>query len=545
MSSPFVQTRSGPLCGTQAENGCLAFLGIPYAEPPVGDLRFRPPRPVRPWTEPREATRFGAAAVQVYMPEMGPPVDFYDVPPEGPVTVVGDEDCLTLNVWTPALDGGLRPVYVWIHGGANHLESSRLPIYHGDALCRLGDIVVVSLNYRLGAFGFMDVEPILGPEYRGAFNNGLRDQFLALHWIRDNIAAFGGDPENITLGGESAGGMDVSWHLVSGRLRGMIRRAVVMSDVIGPAGIGGDGPAYRHDPQTVRAISLDVMTRAGIDTAVALTGLSGHDLCARIGAIPFGEELFGLDGQFYPGLDGETWAQEPLAAVSAGALDGIDLLIGYTNYEAGLWLSWNPELLERSPAWIAERFGFLSDKTQAAAVAAYAQFFPTEPPGVQAMHLVSDCGFTLPVTWFAERAAARGAKVWMYRFDLEVDETRKAMHAADLPFFFARPHEACSEELIGPASGPDAVALRDRLCAEMAGALIAFIRDGSPAVPCLPDWPRFDPAGRATMIFDPVESHVTCKPLGARQDFWNETLGTTFVCRNAASCADPQKESNA
>lgn len=526
MADLVVQTLSGAVRGTRLPDGCLAWLGIPYAAPPLGPLRFRPPEPVTAWAGLRDAHRFGAASVQRYMPEIGPPVDFYDDPPTTPPDVVGDEDCLTLNVWTPALDDQKRPVYVWIHGGANHLEGSRLPIYHGDALALRGDIVVVSLNYRLGVFGFLDVAPILGADYRNAQVNGLKDQLLALDWIKANIEAFGGDADNITVAGESAGGMDVSWLLCSGRLKGLVRRAVIMSNVTGPAGIGGDGPRWRHSAETVREISHQLMTRAGIaDRATLLTAPADH-LVREVAALDFDDELFGLDGQIYPGLDGDLWQVPPMQAVAEGAMDGIDLMIGYTNYEAGLWLMWLPDLDKADPAWLAARFGFLSGQTQAEAVAAYTDFFPTETPGVQGMHLVSDVGFTLPTTWFAEAAAARGCRVWMYRMDYQVNDTLRAMHAVDLPFFFARPDSAAAAELIGPAT-PDTAALRHRLTDEMAGGLLAFVRQAAPG------WPQYDRAGGQTMIFGP-QSHMQAHPLGPRKTFWEHSLLACFTGCNAA-----------
>lgn len=526
MADLVINTQSGALRGIRLTEGGLAWLGIPYAEAPVAGLRFRPPVPVTPWKGPRDASRFGAASVQIWRAEAGAPVDFYDVPPEGPVDVVGEEDCLTLNVWAPVLDGRKRPVYIWIHGGANHLESSRLPIYHGDALAMRGDMVVVSLNYRLGLLGFMDVEPVLGPDYRNAQVNGLKDQLLALDWIKANIAAFGGDPDQMTVAGESAGGMDVSWLLCSGRLKGLVRRAVIMSNVTGPAGIGGDGPRWRHAPETVRQISQDIVSRAGIAEADVLLKAPADHLVRAVAALDYGDELFGLDGQFYPGLDGDLWRVPPMQALAEGAMDGIDLMIGYTNYEAGLWLMWLPELDQADPAWIAARFGFLSQAAQAEAVAAYARFFPEEQPGVQGLQLVSDCGFTLPTTWFAEAAAARGSKVWMYRADYEVNHKLRAMHAADLPFFFARPHSAASAELIGPTT-PETAALRDRLCDEMAGALIAFVRQGAPG------WPEYDRASGQTRIFG-GDRELLSNPLGPRKTFWEASLLARFTGRNTA-----------
>jgi len=250
------------------------------------------------------------------------------------------------------------------------------------------------------------------------------------------------------------------------------------------------------------------------------------DLVRRAASIDYEDELFGLDSQFYPGLDGDLWSVPPMQALAEGAMDGIDLMIGYTNYEAGVWLMALPDLDKADPAWTAARFGFLSAKTQAEAVAAYAEFFPHETNGVQGMHLVSDVGFALPTTWFAEAAAARGSKVWMYRLDYEVNATLRAMHAADLPFFFARPDSTAAAELIGPTT-PQNAEIRSRLCSEMAGALISFVREGTPA------WPEYNHAGGQTRIFGP-ESHLASHPLGVRRTFWDKTLLSRFTGRNAA-----------
>lgn len=520
MKDLVVTTTSGAVLGTELADGCLLWAGIPYAKPPVAELRFRPPVPVTPWEGLRDATQFGPASVQTWRTDAAP-VDFQDT---GPVDVVGEEDCLTLNVWSPALDGRKRPVYIWIHGGANHLEGSRLPIYHGDALALRGDIVVVSLNYRLGILGFADVEPVLGPEYRHAHVNGLKDQLLAIDWIRANVAAFGGDPDQMTVAGESAGGIDVSWLLASGRLKGVVKRAVIMSNVTGSAGIGGDGPRWRHSPQTVRQISQDIVQRAGLADRDTLLGAPADHLVRAVAALDYDDDIFGLDCQFYPGLDGELLTVPPMEALGAGAMAGIDLLIGYTNYEAGLWLTFQPELETADPAWMAATFGFLSAATQSEAVAAYADFFPHETPSVQGMYLVSDVGFTLPTTWFAE-AAEPFSKVWMYRADYEVDDRLRAMHAADLPFFFARPHSAAGAELIGPTTD-ETRALRDRLCDEMAGALIAFIRKGDPG------WPAYDRKGGLTRIFGGAVAHMR-HPLGARKAFWEASLLSRFTGRDA------------
>ena len=180
-----VDAPCGSLSGLWDEQAGLGrFLGIPYAEPPVGDLRFKPTVPKRRWPGTLDASRFGPASAQVFDRLEGGIEEFEDEPKDGAAWSVGSEDSLTLNVWTPAADDGRRSVLVWIHGGANYLESSRQPIYHGDRLAQRGDVVFVSLNYRLGIFGFLDLSVLGGEAYRGSHSNGLRDQLTACNGSR-------------------------------------------------------------------------------------------------------------------------------------------------------------------------------------------------------------------------------------------------------------------------------------------------------------------------------------------------------------------------
>jgi para-nitrobenzyl esterase len=191
-------TTAGRIEG-RVEDGIHVFRGIPFAEPPIGPLRFKPPVARRSWTGVLDAAHFGPWAPQ----DLSAGREWWG---DGEAS----EDCLSLNVWTPALDAGRRPVMVWIHGGAFVAGSSSRPTSDGDALARRGDVVVVTVNYRLGALGFLELDEIGGEEYALSGNAGMLDQILALEWVRDNIAAFGGDPGNVTIFGESAGAISVS-----------------------------------------------------------------------------------------------------------------------------------------------------------------------------------------------------------------------------------------------------------------------------------------------------------------------------------------------
>ncbi|MGH2486313.1 MAG: carboxylesterase/lipase family protein, partial [Ktedonobacterales bacterium] len=219
MTAGIVQTRDGVVRGTVAD-GVVSWRGIPYAAAPVGDLRFHAPRPMQPWPDVRDATAFGLICPQ--LPDQMDALFGVEAPPSG-------EDCLTLNVWSPTADDALRPVMVWIHGCAFENGSSAALWYDGTRFARDGDVVVVSLNYRLGPLGFLCLDELGGAEYAGSGNVGLLDQIAALRWVRDNITAFGGDPGNVTVFGESAGAMSIATLLGTPSARGLFHKAILQS----------------------------------------------------------------------------------------------------------------------------------------------------------------------------------------------------------------------------------------------------------------------------------------------------------------------------
>src|SRR3954469_2574421 len=219
MSTSVIETVNGTLQGKVRE-GVHVFRGIPYASPPVGPLRFKAPQPATACSGVRDATAFGPVACQLASPLEGMLAQQQQEM---------SEDCLTLNVWTPGADNGRRPVMVWIHGGAFVTGSGSTPWYRGDSFARTHDVVLVTINYRLGALGFAHLAEALGDDYAGSGNNGILDQVAALGWVRDNIALFGGDPANVTIFGESAGGMSVGTLLGTPAAGGLFQRAIPQS----------------------------------------------------------------------------------------------------------------------------------------------------------------------------------------------------------------------------------------------------------------------------------------------------------------------------
>ena len=280
----------------RVENGVHVFRGISFAEAPVGSLRFRPPQPRRPWSGVLDATRFGPWAHQE---QGGSARQWWGADAEL------SEDCLSLNVWTPALDKKKRPVMVWIHGGAFVAGASSRPTSEGEILARRGDVVVITINYRLGALGFLELDEIGGEEYALSGNAGLLDQILALEWVRDNAEAFGGDPGNVTIFGESAGAISVSVLLALPRARKMFHKVIAQS--------GAASIVRRLDRARERAREL--MQLAGVRSVAELERIPAADLVRlQSKLLPRGaEQVFG------PVMDDRVVPSSPMAAMNAVA----------------------------------------------------------------------------------------------------------------------------------------------------------------------------------------------------------------------------------
>src|SRR5690606_26450638 len=356
MEEPIVRTAHGRIRGT-TRDGVTAFLGVPYAAPPFGPNRFRAPRPPEPWDGVRDAVEYGPTAPK---PGYPPPFDALLPDPDIP-----GEDCLNLNVWTPDPGGSGLPVMVWIHGGAFRNGSGAVPLYSGRNFARDG-VVCVTINYRLGVEGFANLP--------GApANRGLLDQIAALEWVRDNIAAFGGDPDRVTVFGESAGGMSVTT-LLSLDL-GLFRRAIAQS---------GAG-SIAQDPSDAMLVTKEMAARLGVEpTAEAFAALDPADIlpvqaavAAEVAAVPdpgrWGATTAAGGMSLTPVLDGELLARRPEDAIADGAGRDVDLLIGYTTEEFRFFLM---------PAGLA---GGLTDEL-VGAVAAGMGVPPELPPAYRERH---------------------------------------------------------------------------------------------------------------------------------------------------------------
>ena len=313
------ETTLGVANGVLIDEGVVAFLGLPFGEPPVGDLRFKPPVAVDAWDSPVDASEFGPACAQ---------------PAEAGTGTLYDnqsEDCLTLNVWTPSADGKKRPVMVWVHGGGWIYEGTEDPLYSGEHLAARGDVVVVSMEYRLGIFGFSHFD-----EIPGSGNAGLLDQKLAFEWVRDHIEAFGGDPNNVTLFGESAGGMSATALMAMPSAKGLFHKVIAQS---------GAGSTARETGYA-KAVSDELLGAAGVTDLNELLDLSTEELVTAqdlmLEVAFLGDLLFGTV------VDGDVFPEPPIHAIAKGAASDIPLLTGTTRDETRLWILYVEELADVS-----------------------------------------------------------------------------------------------------------------------------------------------------------------------------------------------------
>ncbi len=518
--APQVETKSGAVVGTtDAKTGTHAFRGIAYAQPPVGDLRFKAPVPAAPWEGALDATEFGSACAQVYYEELATPEEF------GPTD---DEDCLTLNIWTPGLDDERRPVMVWIHGGANWTESSRIAYYDGQKLSERGDVVVVSLNYRLGIFGFVDMSVLGGDAYDGSENNGIRDQILALRWIRQNIDRFGGDPQNVTAFGESAGGIDISAILATERPQRWFDRAILQS---------GAGSARPSDRAT--EVAQRMLQGGGVESIDALLQMSGAEV---LEAMQQGIAAIGLDGMstdslFMPTVDGELIKGRPGEMLAAGNASGIDLMIGTTAHELRYYYVYEPSLMElklEDPRLEVFLEG-IPAADRKALVDLYARHRPDFAEFEIVNDILSDRVFWMPSIRQAEAQLEVSDDVWMYLFEWEVPDASPAQdalgvklgaaHGVEIAFVFSSFDDTFYRDFLGGWPQDQTEARRwETLVGAVQDSWTAFARSGDPAAhdnPALPHWPRYDSEARATMAFD-YENRVLSDPKKDERLLWDQ-----------------------
>ena len=494
MTDTNVEISLGKLRGT-AENGVHAFKGIPYGGPTGGPNRFMPPTLPEPWSGVRDAIRFGPSSWQAleYITRIGI---------LGAVGIDSmSEDCLVLNVWTRGLkDGGKRPVMVWIHGGGFFSGSGdQMPCYEGASLAGTGDVVVVSVNHRLGAFGFLHLGELAGEKYAGSGNAGILDLVAALEWVRDNIETFGGDPGNVTIFGESGGGAKVSSLLAMPSAKGLFHRAIIQSGPGLRALTPEDATRYAEEFLQVTGYKrdqIDVLQQMRADGIYAAWMLAAKK--AAIPGMPRG-------GNFAPVVDGQILPVHPFDPVAAPTGAQVPVIIGTNRDEMTFMLMRDPQFGKYDEETMRQR---IIDSLQARTsdklpldrvddlIATYRSSRPGATPHDILVAVTSDRMRVASIR-LAERKAAGGpAPVFMYLFTWESPAMRgslKSCHTLEIPFVFNNVEPV---RILGDAP------VRLTLAEKMSGAWIAFARNGDPNHEGLKNWPPYSAENRATMIFN-------------------------------------------
>lgn len=436
-----VKTNEGLINGEKNGN-ILRWAGIPYAQPPVDELRWMSPQPVKGWTGVRETTQFGAACWQITGKQ----------PPESAIKrYMMSEDCLTLNIWAPVEKKNAHlPVMVWFHGGAFRLGASWLPLYDGSNLAEQG-VIIVSVNYRLGPLAVFPHRALAG-DLSTPMNYGLLDQMAALQWIQHNIARFGGDAQNVTIWGESAGGASVGYLLQSPLAQGLYQKAIMQSGALDLAEYSREEALRRAEqvlPDDVKALTADQLRQLSPEALLAL---------------PLKRQ------QTMPVIDGVTLTATTSEMLAKGKINGVPLLIGSNNYEAGFF----------PPTWAASLPGKLGANWLAASI--LTDGYGSGSEALKAAQLATDKFATLPTRQFADALAANGQQVWRYYFSWVSPARRKlepgAIHTAEIPYVF------------GNLDSLPAIDYQDRqLSKKLMSRWVQFAHNGNPNVIGESTWP--------------------------------------------------------
>jgi para-nitrobenzyl esterase len=490
-SQPEVRAAAGTLRGSR-EAGVAVFRGIPFAEPPVGALRFAAPRPAQAWNGVREAVSYGPPP---------PQAGFFGMDEQAQHAT---DDWLTVNVWSPELDPGAgRPVMVWIQGGGYVIGMSSLPEFDGGHLARDGGVVVVTFNYRVGIEGFAQIE--------GApANRGLLDQVAALAWIRDNIRAFGGDPGQVTIFGQSAGGGSVAALLAMPRASGLFRRAIAQSL-----------PGTFFTPELAADIAATCAAELGLRPTVAdlstetpaRLSAAGDAVTTKIGQWT---QRWGQPAQrtipFAPVIDGDILPVTPWQALAGRAGRDVDLVIGHTRNEQRLFLAIEGmlgQVTEEQAATALDVFAPGPDGARR-----YRDSFPAAGPEELYEVVHSDWLFRMPSLHLAEAQTTGGGRAYLFELTWSAPGMGGALgacHGLDVPLIFGNLDRGQPAMLIGEGPTPEA----EELSARIRAAWTAFATHGDPG------WPAYDTRQRLTQLLD-AQPAVTAYPEQASRLIWQD-----------------------
>jgi para-nitrobenzyl esterase len=486
---PIVNTTGGAVRGTSSGD-VLCFRGIPYGAPTGGRSRFRPPVAAQPWLEVFEADTNGAACPQPTFDLGGRDRSSLGGDPDVPPS----EDCLVLNLWTPATDDGRRPVLVWFHGGGYAIGAGTSKNYDGARLATRGDAVIVAVNHRIGPFGYLHLADLGGETFRGSGNAGNLDLVLVLEWVRDNAASFGGDPDNVTIFGESGGGRKALKLLTMPSAKGLFHRAIIQS--------GAQLSTLSAEEGT--AVATTTMEKLGLSSSqlAELQRVAWADLLATSPGV------FG----FMPVVDGDVLPLQPIESIVSGAVADVPVIVGTTRDESAFTLMFSAKLRELDdPSMRAYLRYELGEDLAAHLVPAYEQ----SRSGISAEGLMvaalTDRDRRIPAIRMAEALQRVGSSpVYMYNFAYGGHDPRAyAIHGSDIPYTFDALAVDRPDDL-------EAGHVADQFC----NAWLAFARSGDPNHAGLPTWQPYDAEHRATMVFE-AEARCVNDPWGSERTAWD------------------------
>ena len=473
--SPIVKTNKGYIRGVN-ENSIVVFKGIPYAAPPIGSLRFKPTQEHTAWHDTLATIQFGAMATQA----------------SG-----GSEDCLTLNVYTPKVDDAKRPVVVWIHGGS--MTSGSGKGQNGHAFSDNDDVITVTINYRLGIFGFTYLDDV-NPAYAGSSNNGVADCIMALQWIKQNIAAFGGDPDRVTIMGESAGAKLVSAVLVSPKSKGLFQQYIAESGSV--QCVRDLNTAKNSRKRLLKLLNLGENDAAKLLTLPAETLIKAQNELGK-----------GVTGLLFigPVNDGVVINNDPYKYAAAKKLPPIKALIGTNATEATLFMDRDTGLKAPDSAILKALFG----DNYPMVYSSYLKELPALSPYDAATKVLTNYMYVMHTYRWAKSLTEANIPVWMYRFDYAKDPLGAA-HAKELSFVW---YDPASKSMADPA--------KRQLAVNMHKAWVAFIKTGNPSVDDL-KWPAYKNDTKQIMTFNTYNKVIGLKDIFDDKNF----PSTVMVLKN-------------
>jgi para-nitrobenzyl esterase len=500
-------TTLGKLRGVKTDDGVIEFLGVRYAQPPVGALRFQAPKKPEPWTDEASATAYGQASVQMrsgagaaaYPPVVQAAMTEAFKPPEG-IKAEGDEDCLVLNVYTQKTGveaGATRPVMVWLHGGGFSYGQAGLNIYRGHNLARNHDVVFVGVNHRLNVFGFLGLDSAGAPGFTGSANAGMMDIVMALEWVRDNIAQFGGDPGNVTIFGQSGGGAKVSTLLAMPAAKGLFHKAVIQSGA-------GLRAGTKEDAAKVATELLGKLKLTPETAAAELPKLPIETILAAAKEVG--------TGRFRPSIDDKDIPRHPFDPDGPEQSANVPVMIGFTKDEQTLYNVGNPDWAKTTDKQVLEAANKAFPGKGKQAVDAFKAAYPDYAPNYLLMQVTGTVRSLSSHHTLASRKSAQPAGVYAYVFAYDLppqDFVLKAPHTAEIPYIMD--NVAHAPLFAGSTEGDMAMGKL------MSATWVQFAKTGDPnGAAGLPQWPKFDAATRPTMFFS-KDSKVVTEPF---KDVW-------------------------